>query len=66
MEKGMNTLMTIVSEYGLFLGIPLLFLAVVVWIYRPGARKRYKDDGKIPFASDKAEPTEDSARPDKP
>ncbi len=51
----MDSLLHIVSEYGLFLGIPLLFLAVVAWIYRPGARKRYEDDGRIPFPSEKAD-----------
>ncbi len=58
----MSTFLHFASEYGLFLGIPLIFLAVVAWIYRPGARKRYQDDGKIPFAEDKKGPKEGSAR----
>jgi cbb3-type cytochrome oxidase subunit 3 len=48
----MNQLVNLLSEYGLYLGIPLIFLAVVAWIYRSGARKRYKDDGEIPFRED--------------
>jgi cbb3-type cytochrome oxidase subunit 3 len=41
------------SDYGLFLGIPLAFLAVVAWIYRPSAKKRYEADGNLPFYGDK-------------
>lgn len=51
----MDSLLHIISEYGLFLGIPLAFLAVVAWIYRPSARRRYEDDGRIPFPSEKAD-----------
>lgn len=47
----MNTL----SQFGtwmLFLGLPLLFLAIVAWIYRPGAGRRYRADGRIPFGEE--------------
>jgi cbb3-type cytochrome oxidase subunit 3 len=37
----------------LYWAIPLLFLVVVAWIYRPTAKKRYKADGSIPFEGDK-------------
>ena len=37
------------AEYGLFLGIPLIFLVVVAWLYRPGSGSRYREDGEIPF-----------------
>ncbi|MGB3918442.1 CcoQ/FixQ family Cbb3-type cytochrome c oxidase assembly chaperone [Thiothrix litoralis] len=32
--------------------IPLAFIAVVVYVYRPGAKKGYQKDAKIPFADD--------------
>ncbi len=48
----MNLFVKMLAEYGLYLGIPSLFLAAVAWIYRSGARKRYEDDGKIPFRED--------------
>ncbi len=37
------------AAWGLFLGLPLAFLAVVLWVYRPGAARRYRADGRIPF-----------------
>lgn len=42
----------IFSAYGLFLGIPILFLLIVFWIYRPGARRRYQDDARLLFEED--------------
>jgi cbb3-type cytochrome oxidase subunit 3 len=38
--------------YILFFGIPLAFLAVVIWVYRRGAKRRYREDGEIPFHED--------------
>lgn len=26
-----------------------IFIAIIAWVYRPGARKRYEADGRIPF-----------------
>ncbi len=48
----MNQFINMLAEYGLYLGIPLVFLAAVAWIYRSGARKRYEEDGEIPFRED--------------
>ncbi|MGO9446901.1 MAG: cbb3-type cytochrome oxidase subunit 3 [Thiobacillaceae bacterium] len=48
----MNQLVTMLAQYGFYLGIPLVFLAIVVWIYRSSATKRYEDDGTIPFRED--------------
>lgn len=45
----MNGLIDVFTAYGLFLGIPLVFLLIVLWVYRPGAGKRYREDGEIPF-----------------
>ena len=30
----------------------LAFIAIVVWVYRPSARRRYEADGNIPFDQD--------------
>ncbi len=32
-----------------FFLIPLAFVVLVLWIFRPSARKRYEDDAEIPF-----------------
>lgn len=45
----MDQLLNLFAEYGFFLGVPLVFLGIVLWIYRPGAKKRYQDDGNLPF-----------------
>jgi len=45
----MSRLVDLLSTYGLFLGLPLLFLAIVFWVYRPGAARRYQKDGRLPF-----------------
>ncbi len=49
----MDQLVEFFTQYGLFLGIPLIFLAIVFWVYRPSARKRYEADGNLPFYGDK-------------
>lgn len=56
----MGSFIDLIAEYGLFLGIPLIFLVAVVWLYRPGAGKRYRKDGEIPFHEDDKE---SAARP---
>lgn len=47
----MNHILNLISTYGLYLGLPLAFLGIVFWVYRPSARKRYDQDAKLPFAS---------------
>lgn len=54
----MSHLLDLLSTYGLFLGIPILFLLVVLWIYRPGAARRYREDARLPFPEG-----EEGARP---
>jgi len=49
----MGQLVHFLTQYGFFIGIPLLFLAVVAWIYRPSAKKGYQADGNLPFYGDK-------------
>ena len=41
--------------YAWYLLIPLVFIALIAWIYRPGAKGRYVADGKIPFNEDSPE-----------
>ncbi len=50
----MQTIMKFLSEYGWFIGVPLTFVALVAWVYRPGARRRYQQDGTILFDDDAA------------
>ena len=45
----MANFLDLLSTYGMFLGIPILFLVVDFWVYRPGARRRYQEDGRLPF-----------------
>jgi cbb3-type cytochrome oxidase subunit 3 len=45
----MHAILQFIREYGLFIGLPLLFLVVVAWIFRPEAKRRYEEDGKLPF-----------------
>lgn len=45
----MQEVLDVLVEYWLYWSIPLLFLAVVAWIYRPSAKDDYKADGNIPF-----------------
>jgi len=48
----MPPFLKMLSEYYIYLGIPLVFVAVVLWVYRPSAKRRYEADAKIPFAED--------------
>ena len=45
----MNAIFDQIAAYALYLGIPLLFLGIVLWVYRPGAARRYRADARIPF-----------------
>ena len=45
----MATFWPFLQQYGWFIGVPLLFLIVVAYVFRPSARKRYQRDGEIPF-----------------
>jgi len=49
----MTQIVDLLTRYGYFLGVPLALLAVVLWIYRPSAKKSYEADGNIPFQEDK-------------
>jgi len=41
--------MQFVADYVWFIGIPLIFLLIVLYVFRPGARRRYQKDAEIPF-----------------
>jgi cbb3-type cytochrome oxidase subunit 3 len=32
-----------------YIGIPLVFLIIVIYVFRAGARRRYDRDARIPF-----------------
>ena len=55
----MDTIWQFLQQYGWFIGMPLFFLIVVAYIFRPSARQRYQRDGEIPFAD---KPPEDSKK----
>jgi cbb3-type cytochrome oxidase subunit 3 len=50
----MQTILAFLKDYGWFIGLPLAFLVLLAWVYRPGARRRYQRDGAIPFDKDAA------------
>lgn len=45
----MDTLKMLLEEYGWFIGVPVVFILIALWIFRPGAKKGYEEDGKLPF-----------------
>jgi cbb3-type cytochrome oxidase subunit 3 len=49
----MSQLADFVNAYGVYVASLVAFVAIVVWIFRPSARKRYQADGRIPFDEDK-------------
>lgn len=48
----MTHLFGLLSQYGWFFAVPIAFLAVIAWVYRPGAGQRYRSDAKIPLRDD--------------
>jgi hypothetical protein len=55
----MSQILYLSSQYGLFLGIPLLFLGIalsyltiVAWFSRPTAKQRYQADSDLPLHCD--------------
>jgi cbb3-type cytochrome oxidase subunit 3 len=42
-----------ISFYIWFIGIPVLFLLVVLYVFRPGAKRGYRRDANIPFKNEK-------------
>ncbi len=46
----------LIEQYGWFFGIPIAFLLVVWYVFRPQRRKRYERDARIPFEEDRTPP----------
>jgi cbb3-type cytochrome oxidase subunit 3 len=40
-------------EWIWFLLVPLVFIAVAIWVFRPGSRRRYQKNAQIPLEEDK-------------
>lgn len=49
----MDDIINFIVQNAFFFGIPLIFIGVVIWVFRPSAKKRYQADAKLPFDSDK-------------
>lgn len=45
----MQTFMQFLADNFWFIGVPLIFLIIVLYVFRPGARRRYQKDAEIPF-----------------
>jgi cbb3-type cytochrome oxidase subunit 3 len=52
-EIQMDAIIDFITQYAFFFGIPLIFIGVVIWIFRPSAKKRYQADANLPFDGDK-------------
>ena len=48
---GYEELRHFADSWGLLL-LTLVFLAVLLWVVRPGARRRYQEQAEIPFKYD--------------
>lgn len=40
------------ADSWMLLALFLFFIGVVIWVFRPGSRKTYKDTADIPFRHD--------------
>ncbi len=49
----MDAIINFITQYVFYFGIPLIFIGIVFWVYRPSAKKRYRADGNLPFYGDK-------------
>jgi cbb3-type cytochrome oxidase subunit 3 len=47
--SSMNILTDSLGSYVSLLLLPLILIAIVAWVYRPGSRKNAQDDALIPF-----------------
>jgi cytochrome c oxidase cbb3-type subunit IV len=41
------------ADSWMLLALTLVFVAILVWVFRPGSRRIYKDQADIPFKYDK-------------
>ncbi len=49
----MDDIINFIVQYAFFFGIPLIFIGIVIWVFRPKAKKRYQEDAKLPFSNGK-------------
>lgn len=52
----MNELLSKLAPYLWLIGIPLLFLLLVLYVFRPGAKRKYRNKAQIPFEEDEDKP----------
>jgi len=45
----MNQISILLAEYWVYFCVPLIFLGVVVWVFRPTGKASFQADGEIPF-----------------
>jgi len=45
----MNQMSIMLAEYWAYFCVPLIFLGVAVWVFRPTGKAGYRADGEIPF-----------------
>ncbi len=57
----MNQTVSMLPASWLYLAVPLVFLVIAIWIYRPNAKRRYKADGSIPFEETEVKPNSGKA-----
>lgn len=48
-------LVELLEQYGWFDGIPIAFLTIVWFVFRPKRKKRYEQEARIPFEEDRKE-----------
>jgi len=48
------TFTQMLQQYGWFFGIPIAFLVVVWYVFRPKHKKQYEQDARIPLEEDHA------------
>ncbi len=49
----MDAIINFITQYAFFIVTPLIFIGIVMWVFRPGAKQRYQADAYMPFYSDK-------------
>ena len=45
----MNQIAIMLTEYWAYLCIPLIFVGVIVWVFRPTGKAGFRAAGEIPF-----------------
>jgi cbb3-type cytochrome oxidase subunit 3 len=45
----MEELGPFLATYGWFIAVPLIFIIIALFVFRPGAKRKYRKDAEIPF-----------------